>query len=119
LQERYSSRGFSVLAFPISDFDQELASNREIDAYVRAAFPQVDFPIFSLGTLKENPVYQQLQRQVPDQHVRWNFFKYLVDRNGQVVHVFDLNVSPLSLAEDIEKLLDDPAGTVGHKLVIE
>ncbi len=87
--------------------------------YVRASFPQVDFPLFSLSTLRENPVYQNLQRQVPDRHVKWNFFKYLVDGNGQVVNVFDLKVSPLQLSEDIEKLLDDPARKVGHKLVVE
>jgi glutathione peroxidase len=107
------------LAFPISDFNQEYEENEMIEAYVQEKFPQVDFPIFGLSSLRENPVYQELYRQLPDHRVKWNFFKYLVDGNGQAVQVFDLKVSPLQLADEIEKLLDDPTRIAGHKLVTE
>jgi glutathione peroxidase-family protein len=120
LQERYRNRGFTVLAFPISDFNQELGSNKEIDAFVKENFPQVDFPIMSLSSLDTNPVYRLLQGQVDrTEFVKWNFFKYLVDGNGQVVKVFDQHVNPLALTEDIESLLEAGNGRGGHKLVTE
>jgi glutathione peroxidase-family protein len=55
LQEKYRKQGFSVLAFPIDDFRQELKSNKEIENFVHENFPQVDFPIFSLSSLPLNP----------------------------------------------------------------
>lgn len=118
MQERYRSRGFSVVAFPISDFNQELGSNQEIEAFVKENFPHVDFPIMGLSSLDESPVFRLLQGQVDqEERVRWNFFKYLVDGNGQVSKVFDQRVNPLALADDIESLLEEAKGRGGHKLV--
>jgi len=118
LQEIYYSLGFSVLAFPISDFNQEFGSNEEILSFVRENFPQVDFPLFSLNSLDESPVYQSIRKQKPDDHVKWNFYKFLVDRNGQVVEVFDKKVNPLELTNQIEALLDDAHENGQQKLVI-
>ena len=106
------------MAFPISDFRQELGSNEEIEAFIHENFPQVDFPVFGLTTLEASPVYQNLRNQVPEHQVKWNFFKYLVDGNGLVVNVYDQRVDPLGLTEDIEKMLAEPRGG-GHKLVTE
>mmetsp|Transcript_5734 Transcript_5734/g.13961 ORF Transcript_5734/g.13961 Transcript_5734/m.13961 type:complete len:114 (+) Transcript_5734:748-1089(+) len=113
----------------MSDFRQELGSNEEIEEYVKENFPQVDFPIMSLSSLNTNPVYKILQEEGGDNGgVKWNFFKYLVDGNGQVVKMYDQRTNPLSLTEDIESLLQDEEekrNTVGrqggrrHKLVIE
>lgn len=115
LQEKYASKGFSVLAFPISDFHQELPDNDAILGFVQEKFPQANFPIFGLSSLAENPVYENLQR-TSGHNVQWNFFKYLVDRNGKVVNAYDHHQNPFSLAADIETLLDasDPHS---HKLV--
>ena len=79
LQKMYRSKGFSVLAFPISDFNQELGSNEEIISFVGENFPQVDFPLFSLSSLDKSPVYQNIRKQKPNNHVEWNFYKFLVD----------------------------------------
>jgi len=117
LQKEYGSKGFSVLAFPISDFHQELGSNEEIISYVRENFPQVKFPLFGLSSLSDSPVYQSIRTQRPEDSVRWNFYKFLVDRNGMVVEVFDLHVNPLKIAGQIEKLLEDASRIGGHKLV--
>ena len=126
LQERYRSRGFTVIAFPMSDFRQELGSNEEIEEYVKENFPQVDFPIMSLSSLSTNPVYKILQEEGGSDGVKWNFFKYLVDGNGQVVKMYDQRTNPLSLTGDIESLLEDEeekkkagGGRRHHKLVIE
>mmetsp|Transcript_6819 Transcript_6819/g.12627 ORF Transcript_6819/g.12627 Transcript_6819/m.12627 type:complete len:120 (-) Transcript_6819:122-481(-) len=118
LQEKYRKQGFSVLAFPIMDFKQELGSNEEIENFVKEHYPQVDFPMFGLSTLHESPVYQTLFKQVPEKRVEWNFFKYLVDGNGQVVNVYDHKTPPLTLSDDIERLLAAPRHG-GHKLVTE
>lgn len=118
LQEMYSSKGFSVLAFPISDFNQELGSNEEILSYVHENFPQVDFPLFGLSNLDESPVYQSIRKQKPEETIRWNFYKFLVDRNGRVVEVFDLKVNPLKIADRIEKILHEASRAGGQKLVM-
>ena len=114
----YSSKGFSVLAFPISDFNQELGSNEEILSYVHENFPQVDFPLFGLSNLDESPVYQSIRKQKPEETIRWNFYKFLVDRNGRVVEVFDLKVNPLKIADRIEKILHEASRAGGQKLVM-
>mmetsp|Transcript_16411 Transcript_16411/g.41148 ORF Transcript_16411/g.41148 Transcript_16411/m.41148 type:complete len:117 (+) Transcript_16411:608-958(+) len=113
----FRDKGFSVLAFPISDFHQELGSNEEIISFVHENFPQVDFPLFGLSSLEKSPVYQSIRKQKPEASVRWNFYKFLVDRNGQVVEVFDLKVNPLKLTDRIEILLNEDSHFGGQKLV--
>jgi len=118
LQTMYGMKGFSVLAFPISDFHQELGSNAEILSFLQENFPQVDFPLFGLSSLEKSPVYQAIHHQKPEDSVRWNFYKFLVDADGQVVDVYDLKVSPMEIAGRIEKLLDKASQNVGHKLAV-
>jgi glutathione peroxidase-family protein len=96
------------LAFPTNDFHQELDSNAAIQSFVSEHFPQVTFPIFATSSLHDNVVYQTLQHQLPDEHVRHNFYKFLVDRNGVAVHMFSKQQDPLELEEHIEKLLLGP-----------
>lgn len=120
LQEKYKHRGFSVLAFPTNDFHQELGSNEEILEYVKLHFGSLNFPIFGLSNLEENAVYQALSKQLPDAHVQHNFFKYLVDRNGRAVQLFHKREDPMTLVEDIERLLEAGDGNKPrHKLVTE
>jgi len=118
LQKLYSGKGFSVLAFPISDFHQELGSNEEILSFVQENFPQVDFPLFGLSSLDESPVYQAISKQKPGDSVKWNFYKFLVDGNGRVVDVFDLHVNPMKIAGRIDELLDEATQAGGQKLVV-
>lgn len=118
LQEKYRKEGFSVLAFPTSDFRQELSSNEEIESWVNENFPQATFPMFSLSSLEENPVFANIRKQRPDEPPKWNFFKYLVDGNGQVVKVYNHQTNPLALTDDIESLLAD-TNRSGGKLVTE
>jgi glutathione peroxidase len=117
LQEKYQSRGFSVLAFPISDFHQELSTNEDIDAFLKSNFAKINFPIFGLSSLADNPVYEALRKQLPDAHVQHNFFKYLVDRNGKAVKMFHKKQDPLTLTDEIERLLEEQGGP-RQKLVV-
>jgi len=82
-------------------------------------FPQVDFPLFSLSSLHDSLVYRNIRKQKPDEEVKWNFYKYLVDWNGQVVAMFDKKVRPLQISGRIEQLLDEAARTShgGQKVV--
>jgi glutathione peroxidase len=73
--------------------------------------------MFTLSTLEENPVFQAIRKQRPEDPPKWNFFKYLIDGNGQVVKVFNQQSNPLSLVDDIEELLAKTGG--GGRLVIE
>lgn len=107
LQEKYQDRGFTVLAFPTNDFHQEPGSNEQILGFVKESFPQVTFPIFGKQSLAENPVYQRFERHLPNDVVKHNFFKYLVNRQGIAVKMFDKKQEPLSLQEEIEKLLEE------------
>jgi len=59
-----------------------------------------------VSSLKDNPVYKQLQKHLPESHVRHNFFKYLVDRRGIAVRMYTKKDLPASLDGDIEALLN-------------
>jgi glutathione peroxidase len=109
LQEKYADRGFTVLAFPTNDFHQEQGSNEAIQLFVKEKYPQVSFPIFGKSSLASNPVYQRLERHLPNDYVKHNFFKYLVNRKGRAVKLYDKKTPPMSLQEAIEELLAEDA----------
>lgn len=104
-QQHGDTTGFSVLAFPISDFHQEFSTNEEIQSFLEESF-QVNFPVFGMTQLSDNPVFAQLQEHIPDRHVQHNFFKYLVDTNGIAVELFTKQQDPIELVDDIERLLE-------------
>jgi glutathione peroxidase len=105
LQSKFHSQGFSVLAFPITDFHQEFYSNNEIQSFIKETYPDTNFPVFGVSSLRDNPVYQRLQEQLPDQHVKHNFFKYLVGRDGIALHLYTKGRDPITLIDDIERQL--------------
>lgn len=105
MQRKYRSKGFVVLAFPSNDFRQELETNEEISAYLEDKFPDADFPVFGLTSLRENQVFLQLRSQLPDQPVQHNFYKYLVGRDGVAVDLFTKKEDPIAMEYAIEELL--------------
>lgn len=97
-----------MLAFPSNDFRQERGTDEDIQAFVKEHYPDVDFPIFAKGGLNDNPIYERLRRHLPEEGgVNGNFHKYLVDRTGRAVMKFGKKAEPLSLAGDIERLLEE------------
>lgn len=104
LSDRYSSRGFKVLAFPSNDFHQEKETDEEILEYVRTNFPEVHFPIFSRAPLASNMVFQLCQKHT-DEEVKWNFHKYLVNGQGHAVKSYSHRVQPMEIEADIVSLL--------------
>lgn len=100
LHERYASRGLVVIGVPSNDFGgQEPKGNGEIAAFCQGAF-NVTFPLAEKQVVKgttAHPFYLWARQTLGDVSVpRWNFHKYLVDRNGRLVGAYPSAVEPLS-----------------------
>jgi glutathione peroxidase len=114
LQDRYSSRGFTVLGFPSNQFfHQEPGTAEEIQEFCSLNYG-VTFPMFSKIDVKgehQHPLYAILT-QLPDDagkagNVGWNFEKFLIGRDGRVVRRWRSKVVPEDprIVEAIEQLL--------------
>lgn len=115
LQDRFGARGFSVLGFPCDQFaHQEPGDDAEIAAFCSREFG-VTFPLFrkiEVNGPGTHPVFAYLEAAAPGllgRRVRWNFTKFLVDREGRAVARFAPATSPERLAARIERLLGRPA----------
>lgn len=111
LYATYKDRGFEVLAFPANNFmGQEPGTNEEIKAFCSLKF-KTTFPLFAKSSVKGEgitPLYKYLTEESPFKGViTWNFNKFLVDTNGEVVARFDKGVDPMSpeVISEIEKIL--------------
>lgn len=111
LYEQRKDKGFVVLAFPSGDFaNQEFEDNAKIKQFCTVDEYKVTFPLFSKVHVKgdeAHPLFKKLIAQPAPigGDPKWNFTKWLVDRNGNVVNRFDFRVSPT--AEDVTKKIDD------------
>ena len=109
LHARYAARGLVVMGFPSNDFgQQEPGSSRQIAELCFNTYG-VKFPMFAktvVAGAQANPLFAKLA-QATGSAPRWNFHKYLVDRNGQPVASFVSNVRPTDavLTAAIEKAL--------------
>jgi glutathione peroxidase len=111
MYRKYKDRGLVVLGFPSNDFGaQEPGSNKEIAEFCRLTYG-VQFPMFeklSVKNLQSNPLYAEL-RDKTGQVPKWNFFKYVIDRNGKPAGSFASAVEPdnRDLISLVEKLLGE------------
>ncbi len=95
LHAKYKDRGLVVLGFPSNDFSQETGSNQEIAAFCENTF-NVKFPMFAKTSVRgrtANPLFKQLA-STTGTTPRWNFYKYLVSRDGLKVSAFNSSVEP-------------------------
>lgn len=113
IYEKYSDQGFKVLGFPANNFGgQEPGSDEEIAAFCQLNFG-VSFPLFSRISVKgddQHPLFSLLTNlENPDftGEISWNFEKFLVDRNGNLVRRFKSSVDPEddSVVSAIQELL--------------
>lgn len=113
IYEKYKDQGFVILGFPANNFGaQEPGTNEEIKTFCTRKY-SVTFPIYSKISVKEPdqaPLYTYLTKETGTSirgDIKWNFTKFLVDRNGNVVERFEPNVTPESenLVTSVEKLL--------------
>jgi glutathione peroxidase len=112
LYERYRSKGLVILGFPSNDFGgQEPGGNAAIADFCENQYA-VRFPMFTKSIVTPrasaavNPLFAALSSRT-NQPPKWNFHKYLVSRNGEVVLSRDSEVDPLDpgFLKDVEKLL--------------
>lgn len=115
LYRTYKDRGFAVLGFPCNQFGgQEPGSAAEIGAFCEKNYG-VSFPMFAkidVNGEKAHPLYRLLKKEKPGLlgplgggAIKWNFTKFLVDRNGRIVTRYASTTKPEALAKDIERLL--------------
>jgi glutathione peroxidase len=109
LYRRYRDKGFAVLGFPANDFGgQEPGPNKEIAEFCQVNY-NITFPMFAKTSVvgaNANPLFHELAAKT-GQPPRWNFHKYLLDRVGQPIAVFESAVEPDDprVTTQIEKLL--------------
>ncbi|MDR3428041.1 MULTISPECIES: glutathione peroxidase [Silvimonas] len=112
IYQRFHDKGLQVLGFPCNQFGaQEPGEDAEILDFCSTSFG-VQFPMFSKVDVNgsgAHPLYQFLKSEHPGllgtESIKWNFTKFLVDREGNVVDRYAPTATPESLVADIEKLL--------------
>jgi glutathione peroxidase len=118
LYRTYKDRGLVVLGFPCNQFGaQEPGTAEQIGEFCRSNYG-VSFPMFAridVNGTNAHPLYRFLKRNKPGilgsiigGSIRWNFTKFLVDRNGNVVGRYGSATKPQSLTKPIERLLNQP-----------
>lgn len=112
MYEKLHDKGLEVLGFPCNQFGgQEPGDEKEIAQFCELNFG-VTFPMFAKVDVNGDdaaPLYKYLKAEKPgllgSEAIKWNFTKFLVDRDGKVVKRYAPNDTPESIAKDVEKLL--------------
>jgi len=112
LQRQYGERGFTVLGFPSNQFGaQEPGSAAEIVAFCSSRY-DVSFPLFAKTDVNgpaAHPLYVELKRAKAgadgNADIKWNFAKFLIGRDGQVLARYEPKTAPDALVGDIEGAL--------------
>lgn len=111
LYDTYKDRGFIVLAFPCNQFgNQEPGTNEEVAQICESNYG-VSFPLFEkikVNGPKAHPLFKYLTGQtkgIMSSRIKWNFTKFLIDREGQVVERFAPITKPEKIEAKIEALL--------------
>ncbi|HHQ4530492.1 TPA: glutathione peroxidase [Aeromonas hydrophila] len=112
LYQELGPEGLMILGFPCDQFGhQEPGDAEEIARFCSLDYP-VSFPIMAkceVNGEQAHPFYQWLKREQPGllglENVKWNFTKFLIDRDGKVVARFAPTCKPESLRDDIQALL--------------
>mgnify|MGYP001441794209 FL=1 len=113
LYQKYKDEDFMILGFPSNQFsNQEPGSNKEILEFCTLTYG-VDFDMFAkinVNGENEIPLYTYLKKEASGilgtESIKWNFTKFLVDKNGKVVDRFGSTTKPKDIEEDIKKLLN-------------
>lgn len=111
LQDRYGSRGLVVLAVPSDDFNQELASAREVKEFCEINY-NLTLPMTDITPVRganAHPFYKWLRAEAGFTP-KWNFNKVLLDRDGAVIATYGSSTRPLSrpILRAVEKALASP-----------
>jgi glutathione peroxidase len=112
LHKAYGQRGLVVLGFPCNQFgSQDPGSNEEIAGFCQLNYG-VSFPMMAkidVNGAEAHPLYQWLTKEAPGllgfKAIKWNFTKFLVGKDGQVLKRYAPQEAPAKLAQDVEAAL--------------
>lgn len=112
LYEKYHDQGLEVLGFPCNQFlKQEPGSESEISEFCTLNYA-VTFPMFSkieVNGANTHPLYQYLKSEAKgllgSEKIKWNFTKFLVNKEGKVLKRYAPKLEPKEITADIEKIL--------------
>lgn len=111
LYQKYKDKGLVILGFPCNQFGgQEPGTNEEIKNFCDVTF-SVSFPMMAkidVNGKNEDPLYTFLKSEqggIAGDRIKWNFTKFLIDREGNVVDRFASRTTPEDIEEDINKYL--------------
>ena len=108
LQEKFKDKGFNVLGFPSNQFmGQEPLDGLEIQNECSLNYG-VTFPLFDkikVNGSDASDLYKYLVSETGNKFIKWNYTKFLVDREGKVIDRFAPTTSPEKIKTDIEKIL--------------
>jgi glutathione peroxidase len=112
LYDKFHDRGLEILAFPCNQFGgQEPGTDEEVLSFCSLNY-DVKFDLFSKVQVngdQAHPLFQYLKKEAPgllgSEGIKWNFTKFLVDRDGRVLKRFASMTTPSQLESEIESLL--------------
>ena len=111
LYENYKDQGLEILGFPCDQFNNQEFDNIEETTQFCQLNYGVSFPMFSkidVNGDNADPLFNFLKEQkkgLLSKNIKWNFTKFLVDQNGQVVERYAPTTEPTKMKNDLEKLL--------------
>jgi glutathione peroxidase len=111
LYNKYSDKGFTVLGFPCNQFKNQDPDNDENIMSFCSLNYGVTFPMFSkieVNGKNAHPLYKFLKEKISgflSGEIKWNFTKFLIDRDGNVIKRFGPITEPEKIEDDIEKTL--------------
>ena len=112
LYREHKAQGLTILGFPCNQFGaQEQGSNDEIQQFCSLTY-EVTFPVLAkveVNGANTAPVYEWLKASAPGllgiEAIKWNFTKFLVGKDGQVLHRYAPQTEPKAIAKDVQKAL--------------
>ncbi len=113
LYKKYKKNGLKILAFPTNEFgQQEKGSNKEIKKFCQKNY-NITFDLFektSVNGPNANELYKYLKGEkrgfLWTESIKWNFTKFLVDKNGKIVKRYGSSTAPETIEKDIKELLN-------------
>lgn len=112
LYKSHKAKGFVVLGFPCNQFgSQEPLNEPQIENFCRIDYG-VTFPMFAkidVNGAASHPLYRHLKSNAPgilgSEIIKWNFTKFLIDRNGNVIRRYAPSTTPEAIENDLKELL--------------
>lgn len=112
LYTKFKDKGFIILGFPCNQFgSQEPGDDKEISSFCELNYG-VTFPMFAkidVNGANAHPIYKHLKKEAPglmgSEAIKWNFTKFLIDKNGSVIKRYGSVTKPQDIDSDIAKLL--------------